>query len=288
MNVYEVITDRIVESLAKGVIPWKKPWVTQTPKNLISGKDYRGVNVLLLGSSSFESPYWLTFNQAKSLGGTVMKGERGTPVVFWKVYNKETEGDGSEEDRRFVLRYYTLFNVTQCQGVEAPALLPRPTFNPIEACERIVSSYEGKPRIDHGGDRAFYSPVEDRIQVPAREAFSSAPEFYSTLFHELVHSTGSHDRLARKGVTDPIAFGSHGYSFEELVAECGSAFLCNEAGIGGSTLDNSAAYIASWSKKLRSEPKWIVQASAQASKAADLVLGKTASKSNEEPSAEAA
>src|SRR5258708_2189634 len=111
-NVYQIITDRIVESLSKGVVPWRKPWRTETPRNVISGKEYRGVNVLLLGSSPFESPWWLTFNQARDLGGTVKKGERGTPVVFWKVYGKETE-DGSEEDRRFVLRYYTLFNIGQ-------------------------------------------------------------------------------------------------------------------------------------------------------------------------------
>jgi antirestriction protein ArdC len=286
-NVYEIVTDRILDCLSNGVVPWRKPWHTETPKNLISGKPYRGVNVLLLEAAHYECRHWLTFNQAKSLGGSVKKGERGTPVIFWKVTDKKD--DKGETEKSFLLRYYTVFNVNQCEGIEAPAPAPRQAFNPIEACERIVSSYEGKPRIDQGGSHAFYSPVEDRIQIPAREAFTSAPEFYSTLFHELVHSTGSHDRLARKGVTDPISFASHNYSFEELVAECGSAFLCSEGGIAANTIENSAAYIASWSKKLRSEPRWIVQASAQAAKAADLVLGRTAaSKSNEEPSAEAA
>jgi antirestriction protein ArdC len=286
MNVYEIITDRIVDSLSKGVIPWRKPWVTQSPKNLISGKDYRGVNVLLLGSAPYESPWWLTFNQSRDLGGTVKKGERGTPVIFWKVYGKETEG-GDSEDRRFVLRYYTLFNIAQTQGVQAPPAAPRPAFNPIEECERIVSGFEGRPTIEHGGSQAFYAPSLDRIQVPARETFSSAPEYYSTLFHELTHSTGSANRLARKAVMDPNSFASHEYSFEELIAECGAAFLCAHGGISTATLDNSAAYIASWAKKLRSEPKWIVNASAQAAKAADLVLGKVA-RTNVETSAEAA
>jgi antirestriction protein ArdC len=283
MNVYEIITDRIIESLTKGVVPWRKPWKTETPKNLISGKEYRGVNVLLLGSSTYESPWWLTFNQARDLGGSVKKGERGTPVVFWKVYDKESEK--GEQDRRFVLRYYTVFNIAQCEGVKAPASIVRPSFNSIEACEQIVSGFEGKPRIDHGGTRAFYNPIEDRIQMPVRESFVSAEEYYSTLFHELAHSTGSHDRLARKSLLNASSFDTHAYSFEELIAECGSAFLCGHAGIASSTLDNSAAYIKHWANVLRSEPKWIVNAAAQAAKAADLVLGKTA---NQERSADAA
>lgn len=288
MNVYQIITDRIIDSLSKGVVPWRKPWVTQSPKNLISGKDYRGVNVLLLGSAPHESPWWLTFNQARDLGGTVKKGEKGTPVVFWKVYGKETEEAGSQDDRRFVIRYYSLFNVAQCQGVEAPASVSRPAFNPIEECERIVSGFEGKPTIEHGGSQAFYAPSSDRIQMPARETFSSAPEYYSTLFHEMTHSTGAAHRLARKSVVGPSSFASHAYSFEELIAECGAAFLCGQAGIASSTLDNSAAYIQHWAKVLRAEPQWIVQAAAQAAKASDLVLGKVAGQSSEERSAEAA
>jgi antirestriction protein ArdC len=286
MNVYEIITDRIVESLRKNVVPWRKPWVTQAPKNLISGKNYRGVNVLLLGSAPHQSPWWLTFNQARDLGGSVKKGERGTPVVFWKISEKK-DARGKIE-KSFILRYYTVFNVAQCESVQAPPSIPRPAFNPIEECERIVSGFEGRPQIEHGGGMACYVPALDRIQIPAREAFSSAPEYYSTLFHELTHSTGAASRLNRKTVTDPSSFASHAYSFEELIAECGAAFLCANGGISSATLDNSAAYIASWAKKLRSEPKWIVNASAQAAKAADLVLGKLASASTEEASAEAA
>ena len=210
MNVYEIITDRIIDSMSKGIIPWRKPWVTNVPKNVISGKEYRGVNVLLLGSAPYESPWWLTFNQARSLGGCVKKGEKGTPVIFWKVYGKETEEGGSEQDRRFVLRYFTAFNVAQCDGVEAPATVSRPAFNPIEECERIVNGFEAKPVIEHGGGRACYIPSLDRIQIPARESFTSAPEYYSTLFHELVHSTGAASRLGRKGVMDPSSFSQLG------------------------------------------------------------------------------
>lgn len=284
-SVYQVITDRILESLSNGVVPWRKPWVTTAPKNLISGKDYRGVNVFLLQSAPHDSAYWLTFNQARKLGGSVRKGQRGTPVIFWKI-TEELNGRGRVE-KNFILRYYTVFNVSQCDGITAPPAIVRPAFNPIEECERIVDAFADKPPIDHGGSVACYIPSLDRIQLPLREAFSSAPEYYSTLFHELIHSTGAASRLARKGVIDPSSFASHSYSEEELVAECGAAFLCGQAGIVGSTLDNSAAYIAHWAKKLKSEPRWIVNACAQAAKAADLVLGKQA-RSNEEPAAEAA
>jgi antirestriction protein ArdC len=283
MNVYEIITDRILTSLSNGVVPWRKPWHTETPKNLISGKGYRGVNVLLLEAAPYESRYWVTFNQARNLGGSVRKGERGTPVVFWKI-TEEKDAKGKAE-KSFLLRYYTVFNVSQCDGVQAPPTVQRPAFDPIEACEAIVQGFQGKPRITHGGGRAFYSPVEDLIQIPARETFHSAPEYYSTLFHELGHSTGAHDRLARKTVTDPISYASHSYSFEELIAECTAAFLCSQGGIAASTIDNSAAYIASWSKVLRADPRMVIQASAQAAKAADLILGKLASEREEQAAA---
>ena len=274
MNVYQVITDRILQSLAQGVVPWRRPWRAAAPMNLVSHKEYRGINVIMLQASRFESPYWLTFNQARDLGGMVKRGERGTPVVFWKV--REERDESEEPEKIFVLRYFTVFNVEQCQGVAAPAPIVRPAFDPIEQCERIVLGFEGRPRIDHGGNVAGYIPSLDRVVMPSRESFTSREEYYSALFHELVHSTGSAGRLNRKAITDPSGFGSHGYSFEELVAECGSAFLCAEGGIVNSTLDNSAAYIASWSSKLRSEPRWLVHAAGQAAKAADLVLGRQA------------
>ena len=274
MNVYQVITDRILQSLSQGVVPWRKPWVTATPKNLVSRKDYRGINVLLLGASPFESSYWLTFNQARSLGGTVKKGERGTPVVFWKI--SDDRDDHDEPEKRFILRYFTVFNVAQCEGIQAPAVAARPAFDPIEECERIARGFANGPGVEHGGSGACYLPALDLVRMPRGEAFTSPPEYYSTLFHELAHSTGAAHRLARKGVVDRNGFASHAYSQEELVAECGAAFLCAEAGISTDTLDNSAAYIASWSKALKSEPRWIVHAAGQAAKAADLIMGRRA------------
>jgi len=275
MNVYEVITARILESLANGVAPWRRAWTTETPKNLVSGKDYRGVNVFLLQASAFESSYWLTFKQAKDLGGIVKRGERGCPVVFWKVTEKQ-ESNG-KISKGFLLRYFTVFNIQQTEGIEAPEGTTFRLIDEVEECERIVASYANPPRIDHGGGAAFYVPSQDRIQIPGRKTFSSVPEYYSTIFHELIHSTGHTSRLARKGVADSSRFASHEYSFEELIAECGAAFLCAEGGISPSTIDNSAAYLGSWIKKLKSEPRWIVEAASHASKAADLILGKVPS-----------
>jgi len=272
MNVYEIVTARILESLAMGVVPWRKPWSTDTPRNLVSGREYRGVNVLLLQANAFESPWWLTFKQAKDLRGTVKRGEKGTPIVFWKV-TEEEQSNGSVS-KGFVLRYFTVFNIAQTEGIEVPKAAERTSFNPIETCEEVIASYFIPPMIVHGGCHACYVPSKDEVRMPPRESFASREEYYSTLFHELAHSTGAAHRLARKGVVDATRFATHDYSFEELVAECGSAFLAAHAGIAPATLANSAAYIASWARKLKSEPRWIVEAASQAAKAADLILGR--------------
>lgn len=277
MNVYAMITDRILETLAKGVVPWRKPWISMMPRNLISRKEYRGVNVLLLQSSPFSSCYWLTFNQAKALGGAVKRGVRGTPIIYWNSGERKQK-DGSTKEW-FVLRYFTVFNVEQTEGIEAPSSHIDTPFTPIQMCEAVAATCKNGPTIEHGGGRAFYAPSLDRVQLPARGAFDSSEEYYSTLFHELTHSTGASHRLARKGVVDATRFTSHAYSHEELVAEIGAAFLCAHAGITPATIENSAAYIASWSKLISSsDPRMIVDASAQAAKAADLILDRTLAK----------
>ena len=286
MNVYEIVTERILEALAKGVVPWRKPWRTETPKNMISGRAYRGVNIFLLQSQPFESPYWLTFKQAASLGGSVTRGQRGTPIVFWKITEKKERA--GKVTKGFLLRYFTVFNVAQVGGIDVPPIAERIAFDPIEECEKVVTSYVNPPRVEHGGGQAYYVPSNDRVQMPAQQSFASVEEYYSTIFHELAHSTGASHRLARKGVADPSRFATHDYSFEELVAECASAFLAAEAGIAPATLDNSAAYIASWAKRLSNEPRWIVDAAAQAAKASDLILGKLPQKNAEHAEHEAA
>lgn len=276
IKVYEIVTERILDYIqANGVLPWRKPWHTSTPKNLVSKKAYRGVNVFLLGMQKFTSSYFVTYKQAAAKGGQVRKGEKSTPVIYFRMLDKGTDAKGRKQLIP-LLRYYNVFNVTQCDGITAPEEHTGTIFEPIDACERIVDGWAGKPPIEHGGGRACYSPSEDRISMPVRESFAKVEEYYSTLFHEMVHSTGHKDRLAREGITNPIKFASHNYSFEELVAECGAAFLCGHAGIVDHTIDNSAAYIANWVSKLKSEPRWIVDAAGKAAKASDLILGAAA------------
>lgn len=278
-EIYESVTMRILDCLDKGVVPWRKPWGVAAPRNLSSGHVYRGINQVLLSCAAFGSPYWMTFKQARALGGSIKRGEKGTPIVFWKVY--EHEKANGDTDTRFVLRRFFVFNAEQTEGIYIPKLQEPRAIDPIEDCERIVSSFKDAPVLEHGGNRACYIPSLDKIQVPQRNAFSSAEEYYSTLFHEFIHATGSEKRLARKGVVDVKGFSSHDYSYEELIAECGSAFLCAHAGIAPKTIDNSAAYIGHWSKAIRNEPKWIVQAASAAARAADFILGKLGTKVEE-------
>jgi len=282
-SVYQVITDRILALLEKGVVPWHKPWNCgeQAPQNLISRKHYRGVNVFLLNSMHYAAPFWLTFKQAQELGGHVKRGEKACPVVFWKWLDKEDKATGDKQ-RIPLLRYYSVFNVAQCEDIPAdkiPALGgSKREHGPIEQAERIVATMPKRPEIRHGLDRAFYSPSGDFVGMPSPEQFKSAEHYYATTFHELTHSTGHETRLNRKGVSGAdgewSSFGSTPYAKEELVAEMGAAFLCGESGIVERTIDNSAAYVASWLERLKNDAKLVVQAAAQAQRAADFILGK--------------
>jgi antirestriction protein ArdC len=276
-DVYAIVTDRLLAKLDEGVAPWRKPWTTSRPANLFSKKAYRGINVIMLASAGFASPYWVTYKQAQQHGGNVRKGEHGELVVFWTRKVKVVKDDAGEErdEVRFILRYYTVFNVEQTEGLDKylPETTTTEAVDPIAEAEAILAGFDG-PTIQLGSDSAYYSPMLDLVNVPAMGAFVGADEFYSTMFHELTHSTGHESRLARAGVTDPSRFGSHTYAEEELVAEFGAAFLCGHAGISR-TLDNSASYIANWKAALTENPRWAVTAAAQAQKAADAILGIT-------------
>lgn len=280
-DVYAIITERIINLLKQGVVPWHKPWQggERMPRNLISGKEYRGVNVFLLHAMSYQSPFWLTFKQAGELGGSVRKGEKACPVVFWKWLDAQDVDTGKTKRVPF-LRYYSVFNASQCDGLDQSKIAsPEPTtreFTPIQEAERIVANMPQKPEIKHGLAKAFYSPSEDYVGMPSPEQFKSGEDYYSVLFHELTHSTGHESRINRKGIGGSSgawsSFGSQSYSKEELVAEMGSAFLCGKAGIVERTIDNSAAYIHSWLDRLQDDVRLVVQAAAQAQKAADFIL----------------
>jgi antirestriction protein ArdC len=284
-STYEQITSRIVEQLEAGVAPWKKPWKTYAgqptaPANLISQKPYRGINALLTLVAPFSSPWWLTFAQAQKIGGHVNAGEKSPPIVFWKFGQDETEdADGETISKRWAMcRLYHVFNLEQCTipGLKIEPTLGTPdrTFNPIPECERIVAGWTGKPQVKHSGDRAFYHPSLDYVNMPARESFDSPEFYYSVLFHEMTHSTGHKSRLGREGITEAHFFGDPVYSREELVAEMGAAFISGHCGIVAKTLNNSASYLESWIRVLKSDSRLVLVAAGQAQKAADLILGK--------------
>lgn len=241
---YDAITDRVIERLEAGTVPWCKPWhgAVGMPKNLVSKKQYRGINVFLLHCLGYESPYFLTFKQAQKLGGHVRKGEKGCPVVFWKWLKKDDE-DGTKQ-RIPLLRCYTVFNVSQCEGIKAPVLdVPVREHTPIETAEQITNQMQNRPEIRHGHTGASYSPSEDLVRMPRPEVFNDGAAYYATIFHELTHSTGHSQRLDRKLDSELAPFGSPDYSRDELVAEMGAAFLCGEAGFLDTNIDQSAAYI---------------------------------------------
>ena len=275
-DIYESITQTIIDSLKEGKIPWKKTWSGGTaglPMNFITKKPYRGVNMFTLSMTPFDSPYFLTYNQAKAKGGQVRKGEKSSMVVFWKMFKATDKATGLEKTIP-MLRYFNVFNVEQVDGLK----LPKPKkvegeekkkeFNPIEEAEAVVASYKTCPPISHGGSRAYYTPALDTVQMPKKESFTTPEAYYSTLSHELAHSTGHSSRLNRDFGT---AFGSDDYSKEELVAEMTAAFFCATCGISNETIDNSKAYIQGWLAKLSDNPKWIIEASSKARKAMDLI-----------------
>jgi antirestriction protein ArdC len=289
-DAYKVVTDRIIEALDAGIVPWHKPWKSVAgsgPTSMQTGREYRGINVWILSVTSmlrgYSSPYWLTFKQAKERGGSVRKGEKGTQVVLWKPVRKEVETEGGETETQqyLVLRYFTVFNLEQCDGIEAPASEPLPERDPIEACEEIVTGYVPGPDIRHGGNSAYYSPALDFVQMPQRGQFDTSEHYYGTLFHELAHSTGHESRLKRDTLISPKPFGSEDYSKEELTAEMTAALLCGEAGIEVN-VQHHASYVANWLEALRNDRKLLVQAAARAQKAADLVLGVQPVKNGEE------
>lgn len=277
MNVYEKVTARIMEILETGTVPWKKPWLSNDgPMNLISKKSYRGINSFLLNCSPYSSPYWMTFNQARQKGGSVNKGEKSTPVVFWKWLDQKAvpdEDDNSTSGKVPLVRLYNVFNLDQIDGIPAPPEEQSASpFNPIKQAEQVIRNMPLKPNIMFGGNRAYYSPRLDYIKLPNQEAFKSPEEFYSTAFHELAHSSGHSSRLSRKGILEPSYFGSHDYSQEELVAEFGASMLCGFAGIEQQTIENSAAYIQGWLKVLKGDKKLAIIAAGQAQRAADFIL----------------
>lgn len=276
-KIYQLVTDRIVEQLEKGTIPWKKPWSSELllPANFKSKKPYRGSNILMLLSSGFTSKYWLTFKQAKELGGTVKHGEEGTPVTYWNFIDGKDKN--SEESKRAFLRYYTVFNLTQCEGITVPQSPSetKPSILPLTLADEIVKNYPQPAPTIITAAFAGYQASSDTIAIPASNSFSSSEEYYSTLFHELTHSTGHPTRLARFSPNQKVSKNTEDYSKEELIAEFGSAFLCAKAGISNSIIANQSSYIAGWLNSLKNDNKLLLRAASKAQLSTDFITKET-------------
>lgn len=269
-TVYQDVTNSIIEQLEKGAIPWVKPWKADSSadKNLLTQKPYQGINRLILGLSgmvnAYAVPVWASYKQWESIGGHVRKGEKGTRIVFFSKVDKENKQTGDKESYS-VLKAYWVFNASQIDGIDiVPAASDEAKpFTNVELAEtRIVKTGAA---LSHGGDAAFYAPSVDRIQLPNKATFNSEANYYATAFHELVHWTGAKHRLDRN--LEKGRFGNPAYAFEELVAEMGAAFLCQDYGIQGEL--RHAGYIQSWLKALRDDSKAVFKAAALAQKAAD-------------------
>ncbi|NBK98711.1 MAG: DUF1738 domain-containing protein [Erysipelotrichia bacterium] len=282
MNVYEIVTQKIIEKLENGVLPWHKPWTAHKPCNFASKREYNGINLMLLDG---EDPRYMTFPQVKEKGGSIKKGAKAYMVVFWSPIKAKTitikdEDTGEEETLidgktlgKFMLRYYTVFNAVDIEGIEFPPLPINENVCQLEEAQSIADAYIEQLRsFGHGGDRAYYAPFSDHVQMPTLESFHSSEEYYSTLFHELGHSTGHESRLNRHSQKE---FDSHrhNYSYEELVAEMTACFLCAHVGITN-TLDNSASYLKGWASVLskKENQRFVVIAAGQAQKASDFIL----------------
>ncbi len=273
-DVYTIVTNRIIEHLEKGVVPWRQPWTDSgLPKNLVSGKPYRGINVWLLSTLKYPRNYFLTLKQANDLGGVVKKGERSHEVVFWKWLDNEDKETG-ETKKVPMLRYYRVFNVSQCNGIPENKIpqVEKKENPPLETCEKIISEMPKCPRVQFNEQSAYYNKAEDFVNMPKMETFTKSEDYYSTLFHELVHSTGHSERLNRRELLESKGMRSSDYAIEELTAEMGASYLKSYAGIPIEQLENNAAYINGWLERLKQDKRFVVYASAQAQRATDFIL----------------
>lgn len=286
-DIYQEVTNYVIAELEKGNIIWQQGWTSQgLPKNFVSGHRYRGWNLFLLNfltvQKGYSSPNFITFKQAQDLGGTIRKGEKGTPIVYWAtIENKyktitSTDEEGNEQTKHPMFRVpkqFIVFNLDQTEGIKLPPVQESQLNEEqrIAICEQLISNMPQRPEIRHRGDQAYYSPVTDTVTMPLFGLFHTETAYYTTLFHELAHSTGHSKRLNRKELTDASRFGSDTYGREELTAELTAAFLCAACGMEQQTIINSAAYIGGWLSAIRGDKTLILKAASQAQAAADFI-----------------
>lgn len=278
LNAYELVTEMILEKIDNGVAPWIKPWNSFSPKNLTTGKEYRGINNVILSMLGGDSALFTTFRQIKQLGHNVNKGAKSLPVVFHMFEDLDPNEDEKGRDRVYKgARTYRVFRVedTSMESNDIQNMYDIEEFIPlnetlrIDRIEEALKAMTKTVRVKHGTSGAHYQPSSHTIGMPKYDKFKSIDGYYSTFFHELVHSTAKELGRDLDG-----HFGTKDYSFEELVAELGSAFLCSHFQVDNSELEQSASYIKGWSSKFREDKKMIFKASSLAQKAVDLLLNR--------------
>lgn len=280
--IYEEVTNKIIAEMEKGNLTWLKEWKSGFPINAFSKKFYKGVNALLLNlvmqNKGYTNPTFLTYKQAQDKGGYIRKGEKGYIVVFWKVLEVEEDilKDGVDTGETRIkkiplLRYHTVFNIEQTEGIEYEKTAEVLNFNPIEKAEEIIKGFKDCPKVEHKGIQPLYNRKEDFIMIPLKENFNSEEAYYSTFFHEAMHSTGHKSRVDR-GFTDK-AMTDKEYAKEEIIAELGTAFLTTHSGIANKTIQNNSAYINAWLDALKEDKKFIFKISKDAQKGCDYILG---------------
>ena len=293
MNIYAMVTERIIKQLEKGIVPWQRPWSGASLAdggaiNYCTRKPYSYLNQLLLGREG----EWLTFKQVKAQGGSIKKGAKSGVVVYYTTVTKSKREKENEDGESIVetvsqlhtfpiLKYYNVFHISDCTGIESKIkeVQPNENIKPVDAAENIINGYlERESGLKFQNDKvsgdAYYSPSQDMVVVPKLSQYEIVEEYYSTTFHELTHSTMHPNRCNRKSDMKSSMFGSEDYSREELVAELGSAMLCNASGLDcDKAFKNSVAYIQGWLSKLKNDNKMIIWASARAEKAAKYIIG---------------
>ncbi len=271
-TIYEIVTNRIIALLKKGVIPWRNPFAIKAPVNLVSMKEYQGINRLLLMNAGFKSPYFLTYRQSIELGGYVKKGSKGLPVIYWEIKDNE---DKDSEEEEIILMHHTVFNLEQTENVVAPGKMNKLRLAPVKECEKVIQEMPKKPSIVFNNNaKPCYSSEHDEITMPDMQEFCGIEHYYAILFHEMTHATGHITRLNRKSLIQHGGYGTAEYSKEELVAEIGASYLCDLTGIGDETIINQARYISSWLKRFENDKRLIILAASQAQKAADFILNR--------------
>ena len=273
-DVHQIISGRVIEFLEQGTVPWRIPWTQAgVPKNLITGRAYRGINTMLLASLGYERNLFVTSKQLKEINASIRPDEKPHLVTYWNYSDRETAAkEEAGTKRQGMLRYYLVYNIAQCVGIPEELVKPvEPVNFPVLACEKIVEEMLQKPSIRHKDPEAYYDCLDDYVNMPKQKSYVNDEAYFSVLFHELAHSTGHHTRLDRMGLVQMSEYGGNEFSQEELIAEMATGYLHSLTGITG-TYKHYTEHIEGWAGRMRCDKHLAINAATQAQRAVDFIL----------------